>query len=272
MFNVYYINYAKAFEIAMQMDNKLLEQTIKEKGWDISAEGHADIDAKKSFLNIILPKLSGSLSLEGSKSSKATDTIKVVSTKSTVLAPIAKKATEVKKINDNRIGNLIKIKNVQLTVHNGNDMLAAKVLMSGILDQIPIEGIGSKDLSGLVDAFLKGASYILTGKVPEKVKTQEAGDQIILKIPMQLDNEMESQYSIADIEIGPVTIIGIYRGKYNAGQIRARMDTLSSYRDKGPNSEMETADNSGGASTQAFDSEANMHYIDVIAIVQELNV
>ncbi len=68
--------------------------------FSISAEGHADIDAKKSFLNIILPKLSGSLSLEGSKSSKATDTIKVVSTKSTVLAPIAKKATEVKKIND----------------------------------------------------------------------------------------------------------------------------------------------------------------------------
>ncbi len=36
MFNVYYINYAKAFEIAMQMDNKILEQTIKDRGWDVS--------------------------------------------------------------------------------------------------------------------------------------------------------------------------------------------------------------------------------------------
>ena len=177
MFNVYYINYAKAFEIAMQMDNKVLEQTIKDKGWDISGGVHGDVDAKQSFLDFLLPKLSGSVSLEGSKT---TDTIKVVSTKSTVLAPIVKKATEVKKLDDNRVGNLIKIKNVQLAVHNGNDMLAAKVLMSGFLDQIPIDGIGSKDLTGLVDAFLKGASYILTGKIPEKVKTEKAGDQIIL--------------------------------------------------------------------------------------------
>ena len=272
MFNVYYINYAKAFEIAMQMDNKVLEQTIKDKGWDISGGVHGDVDAKQSFLDFLLPKLSGSVSLEGSKSSKTTDTIKVVSTKSTVLAPIVKKATEVKKLDDNRVGNLIKIKNVQLTVHNGNDMLAAKVLMSGFLDQIPIDGIGSKDLTGLVDAFLKGASYILTGKIPEKVKTENAGDQIILKIPMQLDNEMESQYSIADIEIGPVTIIGIYRGKYNAGQIRSRMDTLSAYKSKEPNAEMETADEAEEANTQAFDSKTDMHYIDVIAIVQELNV
>ena len=93
-----------------------------------------------------------------------------------------------------------------------------------------------------------------------------------MKIPMQLDNEMESQYSIADIEIGPVTVIGIYRGKYNAGQIRARMDTLSAYKDEAQNSEMETADESAEANAQAFDSKADMHYIDVIAIVQELNV
>lgn len=92
MFNVYYINYAKAFEIAMQMDNKVLEQTIKDKGWDISGGVHGDVDAKQSFLDFLLPKLSGSVSLEGSKSSKTTDTIKVVSTKSTVLAPIVKKA------------------------------------------------------------------------------------------------------------------------------------------------------------------------------------
>ena len=272
MFNVYYINYAKAFEIAMQMDNKVLQQTIKDNGWDISAEGHGEADIKKTLLNVILPRLSGSLSFEGAKSSKTSDTIKVVSTKSTVLAPIVKKATEIKKLDDNRVGNLIKIKNVQLTVHNDNDMLAAKVLMSGVLDQIPIDGIESKDLTGLVDAFLKGASYILTGKIPEKVKTEKDEDQVILKIPMQLDNEMESQYSIADIEIGPVTVIGIYRGKYNAGQIRTRMDTLSAYKSKEPNCEMETADESAETNTRLFDSKADMHYIDVIAIVQELNV
>lgn len=98
MFNVYYINYAKAFEIAMQMDNKVLAQTIKERGWDFSAGAHGEMDTKKTFLNLILPRLSSSLNFEGSKSSKTSDTIKVVSTKSTVLAPIIKKATEIKKL------------------------------------------------------------------------------------------------------------------------------------------------------------------------------
>lgn len=271
MFNVYYINYAKAFEIAMQMDNKILAETVKERGWGISAGVHGEVDAKKSFINALFPKFSVSADLEGSKSGKTTDTIKVVSTKSTVLAPIVKKATEVKKLDDNKIGNLIKIRNVQLKVHNGNDMLAVKALLSGVLDQIPIDGLGQKDLTGLVDAFFKGASYILTGKMPKKVETGKENDQIILKIPMQLENEMESQYSIADIEIGPVTVIGIYRGKYNAGDVRARMDMLSAYKDQKPMPEMETADDAPTATTVEFDSKAEMHYIDVIAIIQELN-
>ena len=272
MFNVYYINYAKAFEITMQMDNKILEQTIKERGWDVSANAHGEFDVKQSFLNALFPKLSASSDLKGSKSSKTTDTIKVVSTKSTVLSPIVKKATEVKKIDDNKIGNLIKIKNVQLTVHNGNDMMAVKALLSGFLDQIPVEGLGQKDLTGLADAFFKGASYILTGKMPEKVNTGKKGDQIILKIPIQLENEMESQYSIADIEIGPVTVIGIYRGKHNAGEVRARMDMLSAYNERKSSIEIETADDATNPDRKGFDAKAEMHYIDVIAVIQELNV
>lgn len=270
-FNVYYINYAKAFEIAMQMDNRILEQTIRDHGWDINGEGHAAVDdneIKNPIIAKLLPKLDASLAVTGSKSSRASDTIKVVSTKSTVLAPIVKKASEVKKIDDSKIGNLIKIKNVNLTVHNSSDILAAKALMSGLLNQIPVEGVGQMDLTGLADAFLKGASYILTGVIPERVKTDSTNAQILLKIPMQMDNEMESQYSIADIEIGPVTVVGIYRGKYHAGTIRKRVDTLSSFSKKNETSEMETADE---VDAPGFDSDSKMHYIDVIAVIQELS-
>lgn len=270
MFNVYYINYAKAFEIAMQMDNKILEQTIKEHGWEAGGNASVSVDDKEvtnSLLSKILPKLDASLSVNTSKSSRASDTIKVVSTKSTVLAPIVKKATEVKKIDDSRIGNLIKIRNVSLSVQNGQDILAVKALLSGLLNKIPVEGIGQMDLTGFADAFLKGASYILTGKMPEKVKTKDEGAQILLKIPMQTENEMESQYSITDIEIGPVTVIGIYRGKYNAGVIRKRVDTLAALNGKGNASEMETADE---VETDTSNQKGDMHYIDVIAVIQEL--
>lgn len=255
----------------MQMDNRILEQTIRDHGWDINGEAGATVDDKEIKNPIIaklLPKLDASLSVTGSKSSRASDTIKVVSTKSTVLAPIVQKASEVKKIDDSKIGNLIKIKNVSLTVHNGSDILAAKALMSGLLSKIPVEGIGQMDLTGLADAFLKGASYVLTGVLPQRVKTDSDNAQILFKIPMQMDNEMESQYSIADIEIGPVTVVGIYRGKYNAGVIRKRVDTLSSISKKSDVAEMETADD---ADVNVFEAGTEMHYIDVIAVIQELN-
>lgn len=271
MFNVYYINYAKAFEIAMQMDNKILEQTVKDHGWEVDGEAKAEVDSKEiknPLLTKLLPKLDASLSINASKSSKASDTIKIVSTKSTVLAPIVKKASEVKKIDDNKIGNLIKIKNVPLTVHNGKAIIAARALMSGLLAQISVEGIGQIDLTGLADSFLKGASYIITGELPDKVKTDIEKAQILFKIPMQMDNEMESQYSIADIELGPVTIVGIYRGKYKAGVIRKRIDALSSLNNNNQPTEIETEDE---VNERKFDDDAEMHYIDVIAVIQELN-
>lgn len=271
MFNVYYINYAKAFEIAMQMDNKILEQTTKEHGWnaDLNGQGSAGIgDSTNPLIAKLLPKLDAALSLNASKSSRTSDTIKVVSTKSTVLAPIVKKAIEVKTINDSRIGNLIKIKNVSLSVLNTSDIMAARALMSGLLNQIPVEGIGQMNLTGLADTFLKGAAYILTGDMPERVKTEETNAQIILKIPMQMENELESQYCISDIAVGPVTVIGIYRGKYNAAFIKDSVDALSNLkqRPKQGHSEIET----DTAPDTTEETTEEMHYIDVIAVIQEL--
>ena len=38
MFNLYYINYAKAYEIAMLLDNRILEQKTKEKETEASLD------------------------------------------------------------------------------------------------------------------------------------------------------------------------------------------------------------------------------------------
>lgn len=269
MFNVYYINYAKAFEIAMQMDNKILEQITKDHGWEFGGDGKIAAgtgDSANPLIAKLLPKLDAVLNLNVSKSSRTSDTIKVVSTKSTVLAPIVKKAKEVKKINDSRIGNLIKIKNTSLSVLNTSDIMAARALMSGLLNQIPVEGIGQMNLTGLADTVLKGASYILTGDIPDKIETGEKNAQIILKIPMQMDNELESQYCISDIAIGPVTVIGIYRGKYNSAFIKNSVDVLSNLKQKKEVPEIETDE----TFNIAEDLGIEMHYIDVIAVIQEL--
>ena len=67
---------------------------------------------------------------------------------------------------------------------------------------------------------------------------------------MSAKNEMESQYSISDIEIGKVTVIGIYRGEFTKSIVESKINRNIS--------------NSSGNS--------KVHYIDVISIIQEINV
>lgn len=44
MFNIYYINYTKAYEIAMLIDNKMLESKTKEKEGTVSGHIEGDFD------------------------------------------------------------------------------------------------------------------------------------------------------------------------------------------------------------------------------------
>lgn len=43
MFNIYYINYEKATEISMLIDNQVIESITRTKGKETSAEGEGDV-------------------------------------------------------------------------------------------------------------------------------------------------------------------------------------------------------------------------------------
>lgn len=276
MFNIYYINYAKAFEISMLIDNKMLETITKTKdnSIELQANGEADLDKlqKIPLINKAIPDINLSGGVTGSKSKNVIDTMKVVSTKSTILEPIYEKAKEVKKLSNNVIGNLIKIKNISLSIDNTDDILATKALLSGLLNSVAIEGFGEMNLTSVLEIMFKDSSYVLSGMLPHRFGSSE---RIMLKIPMSAEHEMENQYSISDLEIGKVTIIGIYRGSYLETEIRDKVDKLKALQGKKSNScekdnmdDIEDGDINIADSAQAF----NIHYIDVIAIVQDLNI
>lgn len=276
MFNLYYMNYEKAFEIAMQVDNKVLEKQVKEKDRGNSGDGQIGVEAPEGLLSRLLPKLQGNVSFSVSKSEKTEDTLKVVSTKSTILAPVIKKAVEVKKLGEDRIGKLLKIKDVSLSVMNYQDMMGSKILLSGLLQNVPIDGIGPMDLTAIANTVLKGASYIVVGKIPEKVSVVDpnSSNKLLLKIPMQMENEMENSYSISDLEIGPVTVVGIYRGIFKFKDIKNQVDAMAKM--SGLNSsfandsEIETEDSKKMNTQLGIQSVDLVHYIDVISIIQEL--
>ena len=259
IFNIYYINYEKAFEISMLIDNKVKEKMQLEKDTQKKFNGDGELDTQKlnkvPLLDKIIPKIQANISGEYSKTKKVVDSVNVVSTKSTILKPIYDKATEIKELKQNKIGNLVKIRNVLLNIKNEDEIIATKSLLSGTLNNVQVEGAEGVDLTKFLEVLLKDSAYILS---------------ITFKIPMKVENEMESQYSITDLEIGPVTLIGIYRGKHNNKKINKKINRLQNlsnfYGNEDSGIEHDKEDEN------EKDNGVDTHFIDVIAIIQELNI
>jgi hypothetical protein len=250
----------------MLLDNNIQEKREIEKQVLIDAKGSGSADttdlSKVPLINKIAPKIEFSVDADWNKTKKIVDSVNVVSTKSTMLNPIYIKAIEAKELKKSEIGNLIKIRNVELNITNEKEILTTKSLLSGVLNKVPIEGTEGVDITGFLEVLLKDSAYIFSGKFKNST--------ITFKIPMKVENEMESQYSITDLEIGPVTIIGIYRGKHNNKKINKkinRLQNLSNFygnEDSGLEHDEEDEDKK--------DNGVDTHFIDVIAIIQELNI
>ena len=91
---------------------------------------------------------------------------------------------------------------------------------------------------------------------------------------MQTENELESQYSISDLEIGKISVIGIYKWKYKYCEIYEKLSKLSLYTKEENNTK---AEGNIEYETDENDVEETIinkeyHYIDIIAIVQDINL
>lgn len=286
MFNIYYINQEKASEISMLFDNEIVEKITRIKNTELTIDGDADVNTgvttKIPILGQYLPSLDVKGNLTHNRSNRVEDTVKVVSSKSTILKPLYEKAKEVRRLDDSKVGNLVKIKDVFLSVANSKDVLAIKALMSGLLSKVPVEGLGNIDLTSLMEVMFKGSAYVLCGKLPHRFGNDE---HMMLKIPMSAENEMESQYSISDIEIGKVTVIGIYRGEFTKSVVESKINRLLALNEVGKESQDQiTTNHDDGIDIEDGVREedkknipnssgnSKVHYIDVISIIQEINV
>jgi len=219
--------------------------------------------------------------LSGSKSDRAVDTLRVVSTKSTILNPVLQKSVEIRKLSENRIGKLLTIRDVNLKIVNYEDTMGSKMLLGGMFKHVPIEGVGSVDLTSMMDTVLGDAAYIVSGEIPNKVTVNEqckdVTNKLLFKIPVGVGNELENQYSISDLEIGPITILGIYRGLFKFNDIRTKVDSIAKLNDTNENiasvQDVETDDKEDvdNSDSPYLGSEEMIHYIDVIALLQELS-
>lgn len=86
--------------------------------------------------------------------------------------------------------------------------------------------------------------------------------------------DFENMYTIDDLTIGSVTLIGIYRGKIHKSQLKNTLSSLEDLSDSEINDfDFESSDDTRKHSTAVSGTGDDVEYdfIDVIAIIQNVN-
>lgn len=277
LFNIYYINYPKVYEIKMMLNNIVsLNKTI-EKGK--AGEMSADIDTSFGLGFLKLFKGDAKIGAEGKGglSNKIIETLEVKTTKSIILSEVFENSTIIRSFKDKiEEGSLVLINDVSLSLINDFELRTVKLFNSGAFKNLPIPNAEGFDITSLFNSMFKDYAYKIKGVF------SNSKDHILIKIPVTFDNEFESSYNVDDLFIGKVSILGIYKGETSIKKLKNTFEYFSELGSM-QNSLLKSDDTDEIHDSQYHKDEVNpksqywqeddkstYHYIDLLAIVQNI--
>lgn len=277
LFNLYYVNYAKVYEIKMMLNNRVAVGKSIEKGKEGDASINIEASSALDYLKLFKGEAQIGAEAKGGISSKVIETLEVKTTKSIILNEVFDKCNEIKSFSSKvEEGSLVLINNVSLSLINDFELRTVKLFNSGAFKNLPIPNTEGFDLTNLFNSMFKDYAYKIKGLL------SSSSDKILIKIPVSFDNEFESLYSVDDLFIGKVSILGIYKGvvplkrlkntfEYfsELGSIKnglAQVDESEEIQDSQyPKNEDKTKYSYWGSNDSTL-----YHYIDLLAIVQNI--
>ena len=146
------------------------------------------------------------------------DTLEYIHTKSRMLSDIIARCNifEGNSVNE---GDLVYIDDVNLELLNEDEVRALVAIMTGTFDGFTVPEAGGLDIGHMFQSIVKaGASFKLRGEAGHG-----CGGPILLKIPIDSGSLFESGYSIDDLLIGKVGVVGICKGKVKTDDLRIRL-------------------------------------------------
>ena len=228
LFNTYYINYPKMFEIAMLINNRIkikveeFYKREKQNKENYSIEG--SINPQKIKFG---SKLGNELMELSSHEYREFQEIK--NTTSIYLREVLKKCRKVDSLNTYSNGQAFKI-----------------------------------NVNALTNIVLKDYKYYLM--------CEKDNSNFYIDIPMKAEKELENEYSIYDLEVGLVNIIGIYRTEIYDPENKT---TYSKLQELGNKQNVEIDEMKSSRETkESFNPLIKLDkapYIDLIAIIQDLS-
>lgn len=283
IFSLYYINTDKVYEIAMLLNNKIITGGINENEVESSLEKQTNfgISTNLSYLEAIKGELgiSQEIQTHSGLKNKVLENFDVKTTKSNMLASIIAKAKIYEE--DVALGDLVLLKNASLRLLNEEESYAVtKMILNGAFKDTKISSNSDDmkielDLSAMINSLLKDCVYELGCAVDNK--------NFLLTIPMTFENDFENSYNIYDLQVGKVTVVGIYRGKRQYEKRLSLQEIFSennganrknTYEDTEyvlrSSSTMENEPTDGMESSIRQVNEYQ-EVVDVIAVIQEIN-
>jgi hypothetical protein len=281
IFNIYYVNFPKVYEIKMMLNNMILSGQQIEKGK--SVEGEAYLKTKLGF-NIMdifkLGDVDAGGNIKGAGSKKVLETFEIKTTKSVILNEIVEKSKKVSDLKNIKEGELIQINNVNLSLENETELRTVKLFTSGSFKGLSIPDTNGLDINNLFNSMFKDYAYKMKGSL------DGSEDDLLVKIPFTFENEFESSYSVDDLFIGKVSIIGLYKGKIKIDQLRNSFEfykdlgELTQLQNTGVTNKNEEIQDSQYKKEDVKDnffasskfSDKEFHYVDLLAIVQNISI
>ncbi len=278
IFNIYYINFPKVYEIKMMLSNVIAlsreEQTDQSTGKDIDYRGK--LGAK--FLTMFNAELEAGRKNIKSDSQKVLETFEIKTTKSVILNEIIEKSQTVNDFSQLKEGKLIKIDNVNLSLENEAELRTVKLFASGSFKGMNIPGADGFDINNLFNSMFKDYAYKIRGTI------NGSEEELLVKIPHTFESEFESSYSVDDLFIGKVSVVGLYKGKIKVDSLKNSFEFFQEFGNmqnsnssqNNENQEIQDSqhtaktDNSNYLFVSSNQENKEFHYIDLLAIVQNV--
>ncbi|MEG0979823.1 MAG: hypothetical protein RSB11_07775 [Oscillospiraceae bacterium] len=267
LFNVYYLNFSKVYEIKMMLSNviKIDESIETGQGDTLNAELQAKMGTR--FLKIFNADVGSDIRSGSTDSQKVLENFKVTMTKSLILSEVMGKCKNSKDFTDSMEGQLVRIDNVSLSLENETELRTVKMFSNGSFKGMHLPEAGGLDINNLFNSMFKDYSYKLKGEI------NNSNEKVLIKIPLTFESEFENLYNVDDLFIGNVSLIGIYKGKT---KINGLKNSFEFFQELGQvsnsDSDKEVHNSQYTIPTivklKSEDDGVDYNYIDLLAIVQ----
>ena len=276
-FNIYYLNFSKVYEIAMMINNVILTKIERDNssGYNEEIGYTASLSAQgtKQFLEGIKASISAETKETSYSSLKVVESLDVKTTKSILLRRVIERCAVINDFGKATEGDLIKIDNVKLKLLDEESLRQFLILRRDALKGMRVDGV---EINNLIASMLQDYAYLLKGVLPVGCENNGA-TEILIKIPMDVKSEFESQYSIDDLLIGHVSVVGIYKGVVSESFVSA--NTFSYLQVAGSKQKDVTAETTKiiksdspieDNSPKTVLHDTQYHFVDVLAIIQDV--